>query len=181
MPYDADGRPDGYDSSYQPPDWWMKAFRKVVDAQTHAVIAASASAAMKRTHPWDASRITKFAQGKNRTLQLTWGISRALGIPQPIFEAGDEREARALQNWLDDRRSAVSDARRTPTDEKLADVRKVVGSIEERAQAIAVDQSTATQSGDALQGRRSRQAVIARKNGSRGPAGRSPRSPRRSR
>ena len=49
MPYDADGRPDGYDSSYQPPDWWMKAFRKVVDAQTHAVIAASASAAMKRT------------------------------------------------------------------------------------------------------------------------------------
>src|SRR5262245_61549005 len=95
-----------YERSYTPPPWWLAELRQAIESVgwTHAGVAAAASKAAGRDPPWDGSRVTKFLQGKNQTLELTLALADAVGIAPPVFEArskSDAEEFRKLQRKLE--------------------------------------------------------------------------------
>lgn len=141
-----------YERSGKPnlPDWWTKlAFPKFEEVD-YAELAAKASKYAGRTSPWKRDAITKFKTGAARTRELANGISLALGIPQPYFEARSEKESQAI--------SAVMELGNPPSDvsrdrdAKLAAL-DVAADREKRA---AIDQTRRVPSDDERTSRRGR-------------------------
>lgn len=141
-----------YERSGKPnlPRWWTDLVFPKLEQVDYAELAAAASAFAGRASPWKRDAITKFKTGAARTRELANGISLALGIPQPYFEARSEKESQAMR--------AVMELGNPPSevskdqDAKLAAL-DVAGDRERRA---AIDQTRRVPSADEGTSRRGR-------------------------
>jgi hypothetical protein len=87
--YERQGRPDL-------PKWWTDLAFPLIRAGDNKQIAARASIYAGRKKAWGGDAISKFVSGVARTRELANGISRALGVPQPFFEARTAKESEAI-------------------------------------------------------------------------------------
>ena len=80
------------------PEWWLAKVLPLLDHPSVklADVARAASRHAGRTSPWKTDAISKFATGTVRTIELTNGISAALGVVQPFFTAPTEAAASAM-------------------------------------------------------------------------------------
>lgn len=90
----------GYERTGKPtlPKWWTDLVFPMLEKKENRYedIAERASEHAGRTSYWDSSSISKFKTGKVQTRELANGISYALGVPFPYFEARTPEEAEAF-------------------------------------------------------------------------------------
>ena len=82
------------------PKWWTDIVWPIIDGKDidRAELAKKASEHMGRKSPWKSDAISKFRSGVAVTRELANGISKALGEPQPYFEARSPAESRAMEH-----------------------------------------------------------------------------------
>lgn len=89
-----------YERSGKPklPDWWTRLAFPLLESDDvdFGDVAAKASEFVGRQSAWKRDAISKFKSGVAVTRELANGISHALGIPQPFFEARSPGEAAAI-------------------------------------------------------------------------------------
>ena len=80
------------------PKWWTDVVFPILEKPgvDYTDLAKRASIFAGRTSPWKRDAISKFKSGAARTRELANGISLALGIPQPYFEARSPKESKAI-------------------------------------------------------------------------------------
>jgi hypothetical protein len=125
----------GYDQTFEPPEWWVEALEQAVAdlGISNTRLAADASAVVSRTPPWGADRISKLRSSRgtqHTTIELITAVSRVLKLPVPFVVFSSEREAVAVDRYIDDFRRRQSganperDARRATVLQALDGVRK---------------------------------------------------------
>lgn len=94
-----------YERSGKPklPGWWTERVFPILERSDvdFGELAAKASRFAGRASPWKRDAISKFKNGVAQTRELANGISLALGVPPPYFEARSEKEAKAIQALLE--------------------------------------------------------------------------------
>jgi hypothetical protein len=133
-----------YERSGKPklPAWWVAVVFPLLEKVDHAVIANLASQYAGRKSPWKRDAISKFKSGAARTRELANGISLALGVPQPYFEARSAKESQAI--------AAVMELSGTPS-EITPEQRGKLAALDQAAEAArvsTVDQSKPVLSDD---------------------------------
>ena len=89
---------------FTPPEWWLDELEAALEARrdrdepiTHERLARLVAVELGRDYPYDTSTVSRFLGGKNRTFEMTGGLSMVLAIPIPMYVARDAREALELQ------------------------------------------------------------------------------------
>jgi hypothetical protein len=168
------GRAKDYDPGYEPPTWWLDAFFERVETRSQAEWARLASEAVSREPAWDASRIAKYKKADNngRTLRLCIGLSHAMGITPPVFEAADQHEAAALMACIALHRGKMGTegAAIRGTDrsrERRAELIGALDDVRNASETLANDQSVKIPSTDAAKVESARRTAQGRRGDSR--------------
>jgi hypothetical protein len=99
----------GYDHSFEPPQWWLDLLEIAIgDLQiSNGRLAALASDAVGRHPAWGADRISRMRGSddrQNATTELVAALSKVLKLPIPFVVFVSEKEALAVDRYLDDYR-----------------------------------------------------------------------------
>ncbi len=133
------------------PKWWTEIVFPLLENPDvdYGVLAEKASIFASRTSPWKRDAISKFKSGAARTRELANGISMALGVPQPYFEARSPKESEAISALM----LAVGGTPTTPDqDAKIA----LLNDVGDKERAAASDQTRRVPSRDEGTSRRGR-------------------------
>lgn len=142
--YERTGKP-------QLPKWWTDVVFPLLEKSgvDYGELAEKASIFAGRTSHWKRDAISKFKSGAARTRELANGISMALGVPQPYFEARSQDESKAISALM----VAVGGVQTTPDqDAKIA----LLNQAADKERAAVSDQTREVSSRDEGTSRRGR-------------------------
>jgi hypothetical protein len=146
--------PPRYERAGKPklPTWWTELVFPLLESGDVdlAEIAALASKFAGRRSPWKRDAISKFKSGSARTRELANGISYALNVPCPYYEARSPAEANAFMGIM---RLYDASAQTNPDQQvKLL----AADQMAERERRSAIDQTLPVPSDDERSPRRGR-------------------------
>ncbi len=131
------------------PQWWLDRVLPILNSRNirYEDLAREASRHAGRSSPWRGDAISKFASGEVRTIELTNGISAALGVVQPFFTAPTEATASAFNLALK-RAQDHEDKTRHPDQDQLLSVTDELADEAIRRGVVDVKRSAAVLSSD---------------------------------